>query len=153
MRYEAVLGQVLRDVRLHAGLALTDCVAVLTAANLSQVENGLAVIQIESLVGLCEVLGVAPSDVFLLVEARRSGLSIEDQIAVSTARLGALLGTSSLAQVAPVDAVRTIARQRRDNVRAQVMLMQREGLHKQEVARRLGVTVRTVQRHWPKDDE
>lgn len=153
MRYEAVLGQVLRDVRLQAGLALTDCVAVLTAANLSQIENGLAVIQIESLVGLCEVLGVAPSDVFLLVEARRSGLSIEDQIAVSTARLGALLGTSSLAQVAPVDAVRTIARQRRDNVRAQVMLMQREGLHKQEVARRLGVTVRTVQRHWPKDDE
>lgn len=153
MRYEAVLGQVLRDVRLQAGLALTDCVAVLTAANLSQVENGLAVIQIESLVGLCEVLGVAPSDVFLLVEARRSGLSVEDQIAASTARLGALLGTSSLAQVAPVDAVRTIARQRRDNVRAEVMRMQREGLHKQEVARRLGVTVRTVQRHWPKDDE
>lgn len=153
MRYEAVLGQVLRDVRLQAGLALTDCVAVLTAANLSQIENGLAVIQIESLVGLCEVLGVAPSDVFLLVEARRSGLSVEDQIAVSTARLGALLGTSSLAQVAPVDAVRTIARQRRDNVRAEVMRMQREGLHKQEVARRLGVTVRTVQRHWPKGDE
>lgn len=150
MRYEAVLGQVLRDVRLQAGLALTDCVAVLTAANLSQIENGLAVIQIESLVGLCEVLGVAPSDVFLLVEARRSGLSVEDQIAVSTARLGALLGTSSLAQV---DAVRTIARQRRDNVRAEVMRMQREGLHKQEVARRLGVTVRTVQRHWPKGDE
>lgn len=153
MRYEAVLGQVLRDVRLQAGLALTDCVTVLTAANLSQIENGLAVIQIESLVGLCEVLGVAPSDVFLLVEARRSGLSVEDQIAVSTARLGALLGTSSLAQVAPVDAVRTIARQRRDNVRAEVMRMQREGLHKQEVARRLGVTVRTVQRHWPKGDE
>ena len=150
MRYEAVLGQVLRDVRLQAGLALTDCVTVLTAANLSQIENGLAVIQIESLVGLCEVLGVAPSDVFLLVEARRSGLSVEDQIAVSTARLGALLGTSSLAQV---DAVRTIARQRRDNVRAEVMRMQREGLHKQEVARRLGVTVRTVQRHWPKGDE
>lgn len=153
MRYEAVLGQVLRDVRLQAGLALTDCVAVLTAANLSQIENGLAVIQIESLVGLCEVLGVAPSDVFLLVEARRSGLSVEDQIAVSTARLGALLDTSSLAQVATVDAVRTIARQRRDNVRAEVMRMQREGLHKQEVARRLGVTVRTVQRHWPKGDE
>lgn len=153
MRYEAVLGQVLRDVRLQAGLALTDCVAVLTAANLSQIENGLAVIQIESLVGLCGVLGVAPSDVLLIVEARLSGLRVEEQIAVSTARLGTLLGTGSLALAAPVDAVRTIARQRRDNVRAEVMRMQREGLHKQEVARRLGVTVRTVQRHWPKGDE
>ena len=153
MRYEAMLGRVLRDVRLHAGLALTDCVSVLTAANLSQVENGLAVIKMETLVGLCEVLGVAPSDVLLIVEARLSGQSIEEQIAVSSARLGKLLATGNLALDTPVDAVRTIARQRRNNVRAEVMRMQREGLHKQEVARRLGVTVRTVQRHWPKGDE
>lgn len=49
MRYEAVLGQVLRDVRLQAGLTLTDCNEALSVANLSQVENGLAVIKIESL--------------------------------------------------------------------------------------------------------
>ena len=153
MRFEAVLGQVLRDVRLQAGLALTDCVAVLSVANLSQVEHGLAVIKIETLVGLCEVLGVAPSDVFLIVEARLSGLSVEEQIAVSSTRLGTLLANGSLNLVAPVDAVRTIARRRKDNVRAEVMRMKREGLHKQEVARRLGVTVRTVQRHWPKGDE
>ena len=153
MRFEAVLGQVLRDVRLQAGLALTDCVAVLSVANLSQVENGLTVIKIETLVGLCEVLGVAPSDVFLIVEARLSGLSVEEQIAVSSARLGTLLANGSLSLVAPVGAVRTIARQRKDSVRAEVMRMQREGLHKQEVARRLGVTVRTVQRHWPEGEE
>lgn len=153
MRYEAVLGQVLRDVRLQAGLTLTDCSEALSVANLSQVENGLAVIKIESLVGLCEVLGVAPSDVFLIVEARRSGLSVDEQIAVSAARLGRLLGTGRLGGVAQDDVVRAITRQKKDSTRATVMRMQREGLHKEEVARRLGVTLRTVQRHWPKGAE
>lgn len=152
MRYEAVLGQVLRDVRLHAGLALTDCVSVLTAANLSQVENGLAVIKIETLVGLCEVLGVAPSDVLLIVEARLSGLSIDDQIAMSSARLSRLLPTGCPDPHVRPGVVRNMRRQKADTTHAAVMQMQREGLHKGEVAERLGVTLRTVQRHWPKGE-
>ena len=153
MRYEAELGQVLRDVRLQAGLALTDCVAVLTAANLSQVENGLAVIKIETLVRLCRVLRVAPSDVFLMVEARLSGLSIDDQIAVSSARLSRLLPAGCPDPDVRPDVMRNMRRQKADTTHAAVVQMQREGLHKREVAERLGVTLRTVQRHWPKGEE
>lgn len=153
MRYEAVLGQVLRDIRLHAGLALTDCVTALSAANLSHVENGLAVIQIETLIGLCDLLGIAPSDVFLIVEARLSGLSIDEQIAVSAARLGGLLPAGSPDPSIRTGVVRNMRRQKANTTHAAVMQMQREGLHKGEVAERLGVTLRTVQRHWPKGEE
>jgi transcriptional regulator with XRE-family HTH domain len=152
MRYEAVLGQVLRDIRLLAGLALTDCVTALSAANLSQVENGLAVIKIETLVGLCDVLGVAPSDVLLIVEARLSGRSIDEQIAVSTTRLGGLLPTGCPDPGVRPGVVRNMRRQKADTTHAAVMQMQREGLNKGEIAERLGVTLRTVQRYWPKGE-
>ncbi|WP_446895993.1 hypothetical protein, partial [Citrobacter sp. VF227] len=84
------------------------------------------------------MLGVAPSDVFLIVEARRSGLSVDEQIAVSAARLGRLLGTGRLGGVAQDDVVRDMQRQKANSARAAVMRMQREGLHKEEIARRLG---------------
>lgn len=150
MQYERALGRVLRDIRLQAGLTRAECNEALSIAKLSQVENGLAVIRIETLVGLCAVLGVAPSDVFLAVEAYCSGRSIEEQLVVSNKRVKALLSAGRLDPVAQGDAMRGIRGQKADVTRASVMRMQGEGLNKQEVARKLGVTVRTVQRHWVK---
>jgi hypothetical protein len=57
MRFERALGRVLRDIRLQAGLTRAECNEALSIAKLSQVENGQAVIKIETLVGLCGLLG------------------------------------------------------------------------------------------------
>ncbi|WP_422588806.1 helix-turn-helix domain-containing protein [Pseudomonas sp.] len=150
MRIERALGRVLRDIRLQAGLTRAECNEALSIAKLSQVENGQAVIKIETLVGLCAVLGVAPSDVFLAVEAYCSGRRIEEQLVVSNTRVKALLSAGRFDSVTQDDARRGIRGQKADVTRDSVMRMQAEGLSKEEAARRLGVTLRTVQRHWVK---
>jgi len=152
MRYEKALGRVLRDIRLKAGLTRAECNEALSIAKLSQVENGQAVIKIESFVDLCTVLGVAPSDVFLVVEAYCSGRSIEEQLVVSNKRIKALLSVGRFDPVTQDDAIRGIRGQRADVTRDSVERMQAEGMSKYEVARKLGVTVRTVQRYWVKSE-
>lgn len=150
MLYEKVLGRVLRDIRLQAGIARSECVEVLTIANLSQVENGLAAIRVDTLVGLCEVLGVALADVLLVVEARLSGLRVEEQIAVSSERIGALLEAGRLDPVVGDDVKRGVRGQKADNTCDSVRRLQREGLTKEEVIRKLGVGRSTVYRYWEK---
>ncbi|MBK3760481.1 transcriptional regulator (plasmid) [Pseudomonas sp. FeN3W] len=148
MRLEKVLGQVLRDARLQAGLTRTECGEVLHISNLSQIENGQTLPRIDTLAALCKVLGVAPSDVLLVVEARCSGLDVEEQIVLSNKRLRALLSAGRFESVVQEDALRGIRGRKADSTRDSVKRMQGEGLQKDEIARRLGVTLRTVQRYW-----
>lgn len=152
MRFERALGRVLRDIRLQAGLTRAECNEALSIAKLSQVENGQSVIRIETLVGLCGVLGVVPSDVFLAVEAYCSGRSIEEQLVVSNKRIKALLSAGRFDPVTQDDAKRGIRGQKAEATRGSVQRMQTEGLSKDEVSRKLGVTLRTVQRYWVMDD-
>lgn len=150
MSYEKVLGEVLRGIRLQVGLTRGSCGEVLSIPNMRKVENGQAVIKINTLVALCEVLGVEPSHVLLVVEARRAGLDIEEQIGASNKKFRALLSAGRFEPVAQKDTLRGIRGQKADSTRDAVMQMQGEGLHKEEIARRLGVTLRTVQRYWDK---
>lgn len=148
MRFEKALGRVLRDIRLQAGLTRAECNEALSIAKLSHVENGQSVIRIETLVGLCEVLGVALSDVFLAVEAYCSDRSIEEQLVVSNKRIKALLSAGRLDRVTLDDARRGIRGRKAEATRDSVQRMQAESLSKDEIARKLGVTLRTVQRYW-----
>lgn len=153
MRFEKALGRVLRDIRLQTGLTRAECNEALSIAKLSQVENGQSVIKIETLVGLCGVLGVAPSDVFLAVEASCSGRSIEEQLVVSNKRIKALLSAGRFDPVTQDGARRGIRGQKAEATRDSIHRMQAEGLSKDEAARKLGVTLRTVQRYWTKGEE
>lgn len=150
MEFEKVLGQVLRDVRLQAGLTRTECGELLHIANLSKVENGQTLLRIDTLAALCKLLGVALSDVLTVVEARLSGHSVEEQIALSNKRLGDLLSAGRFEPIAQVDALRGIRGQKADATREAVMRLQREGLRKDEIVRKLGIGLRTVQRYWAK---
>lgn len=152
MRHEKVLGRVLRDIRLQAGLSLSDCSDALSVANLSQVENGLVAIRIDTLVRLCEVLGVALGDVALVVEARLSGLDVDEQVAVTSERIGALLEAGRLDPVTDEDVSRGVNGQRADSTRESVVRLQREGLGKEEIARKLGIGRSTVYRYWSRDE-
>lgn len=152
MGFERVLGQVLRDVRLQAGLSRTECAERIHKANLSKIENGQTLPRIDTLAALCELMGLALADLFLIVEARQSGRSLEEQIALSNRRLGALLSAGRLEPVAADDAVRGVRGQKADATRFAVITLQAEGLSKEEIARKLGAGLRTVQRYWVKDE-
>lgn len=153
MMFEKVLGQVLRDIRLQAGLTRIECGEILHIANLSKVENGQTLLRIDTLVALCEVLGVALSDVLLVVEARSSGRSVEEQLGLSNKRIRALLSAGRFEQVAADDVGRGIRGQKADSTRDSVIRLQGEGVSKEEIARKLGVGRRTVYRYWCKGEE
>lgn len=152
MGFEKVLGQVLRDVRLQAGLSRTECAERIHKANLSRIENGQTLPRLDTLAALCELLGVALSDLLLIVEARQSGRSIEEQIAVSSGRLEEMLRVGRFEPVAADDAIRGVRGRKADATRFAVITLQAEGLSKEEIARKLGAGLRTVQRYWVKDE-
>ena len=150
MIYEKVLGEVVRDIRLRAGLTHVACAEVINASHLRQIEKGLAVIRVDTLVALCGVLGVAPSQVLLVVEARCAGQGVEAHLAASNKRLRALLDSGRLEPFSQEDVVRGIRGQKADATRDETRRLQSEGLSKAEIARKLDVTVRTVERYWIK---
>jgi len=150
MSYEKVLGGVVRDIRLRSGLTHDAFVEVINATHLRQIEKGLTVIRVDTLVALCGVLGVSPSQVLLVVEARRAGKGVEEHLAASNKRLLALLDAGCLEPFSQEDAARGIRGQKADATRDETRRLQSDGWSKAGIARKLGVTVRTVERYWIK---
>ncbi|MNG35323.1 hypothetical protein D3C84_1220300 [compost metagenome] len=60
----------------------------------------------------------------------------------------ALLNAGRLNPVAADDAIRGVRGQKADSTRDAVLRLQGEGLSKEEVAKKLDVGLRTVQRYW-----
>lgn len=150
MGYEQVLGEVIRDVRLQAGLTHLACAEVINGAHLRQIEKGKSAIKIDTLVALCGVLGVTPSQLLLVVEARLANKDVEVHLAANAAQLRSLIYAGRFERVAPEDAARGIRGRKADETRDETRRLQADGLTKPEIARRLGVTVRTVDRYWAK---
>lgn len=148
MSYEKVLGAVVRDIRLRAGLTHDACGEVINATHLRQIEKGLASVRIDTLVALCKALGVSPSQLLLVVEARSAGEEVEGQLAVNNRQIRMLLEAGRFEPVPQEDAVRGIRGLKADATRNETHRLQAEGLSKTEIARQLGVTVRTVERYW-----
>ncbi|MHA5498465.1 helix-turn-helix domain-containing protein [Pseudomonas aeruginosa] len=152
MSYEKVLGEVLRDIRLRAGIPYEGLAGIISERNLRAIEIGHSISKLTTLIDLCEAFGITPSQVLMAVEARQSGRGVEEQIAVSNKRLMELLHAGRLEPVAADDAVRGVRGQKADATRSAVIALQAEGLSKDEIARKLGVVLRTVQRYWVKDE-
>ncbi len=150
MGYEKVLGEVIRDVRLHSGLTHETCAAFINSSHLRDVEKGLTDIGVGLLVELCELLGVAPSQLLLVVEARCAGHRVEGYLASSNKKLRGLLDEGRFEPVPLEAAMRGIRGQKADATRDGVRQLQTEGLSKPEIAKKLGVSVRTIRRYWEK---
>ncbi|WP_036993691.1 helix-turn-helix domain-containing protein [Metapseudomonas furukawaii] len=150
MGYEKALGEVIRDLRLQAGLTHDACAEVITRSHLRQVEKGLSVLKIDMLMALCSLLGVTPSQLLLVVEARLANHSVEEHLTESIKRLHSLIDAGRFDRVAPEDAARGIRGRKADETRDETRRLQAEGFKKPEIARRLGVTVRTIDRYWTK---
>src|SRR3546814_18257601 len=87
MSYEKVLGEVVRDVRLRAGLTHEACAEVVNATHLRQIEKGLAAVSIDTLVALCGVLGVSPNQLLLVADARSAGQAVEEHLSANTQQI------------------------------------------------------------------
>lgn len=150
MGYEQVLGEVIRDVRLQAGLTYDACAEVINRSHLHLLEKGLYAIKIDTLMALCGVLGVTPSQMLLVVEARLANQGVEEHLAASIAQFRSLIDAGRFERVAPEDAARGIRGRKADETRDETRRLQADGCTKPEIARRLGVTVRTINRYWVK---
>lgn len=153
MSYEKVLGEVVRDIRLRAGLTHEACADVINATHLRQIEKGLAAVRIDTLVALCGVLGVSPGQLLLVADARSAGEGVEEHLGANNKQIRLLLEAGRFDPVSPEDAARGIRGLKADATRNETFRLQAEGFSKTEIARQLGVTVRTVERYWTKPPE
>jgi transcriptional regulator with XRE-family HTH domain len=147
MSFQKVLGEVLRNVRLRNDISHEDLAGVINASHLRKVEKGLAMIKLDSLATLCKALGLNPSQVLLVVEARLSGHSVEAYLAVNTHQLRKQLSAGMFNLIPSLTASQGIRGQKAMFVRSEVPRLQAAGLTNAEVAKKLCVSVRTVQRY------
>lgn len=154
MEYLEALGQVLREIRVDAGLRREDCLRALSREYLASVERGRQAISIAKLRSLCECLGVAPSLVLFAVEARLAALGLEDYQATQEHMIKAYIATKKLRNEDGAKANLGVRGRQAERNRRAVQSLKLEGLTKIEVARKLGIGTTTVDRHWhfTKDD-
>ncbi|MCY1305451.1 hypothetical protein D9M70_552580 [compost metagenome] len=96
------------------------------------------------------MLGVSPSQLLLVAEARSVGQEVEEHLGANNKQIRLLLEAGRFEPVTSKDAARGIRGQKADATRDETRRLQAEGLSKADIARQLGVTVRTVERYWVK---
>ncbi|CRM19243.1 transcriptional regulator [Pseudomonas sp. 35 E 8] len=150
MGFQPTLGQVLRELRVAAGLTREACAEVLSRPHLARVEQGQQAITAIKLHSLCELLEVPTSQVLLAVEARLQGVDLDDYKASWDIRADHLIGSGRLGSSPVGSAVRGVRGKRADETMEAVRKLQAEGHPKMLVVRQLGVSRSTVDKYWLK---
>lgn len=151
MGFQPTLGQVLRELRVEAGLTREACAEVLSRPHLAKVEQGQQAITAIKLHSLCELLGVPTSQVLLAVEARLRGIDLKAYKASWDVQVESLIGAGRLRSSPQESAARGVRGKRADETMEAVRKLQAEGLAKMVVVRQLGVSRSTVDKYWLKD--
>ena len=150
MDYLEALGQILREVRVAAGLSRESCAQVLNRDHLAKVEQGRQAISVLKFNSLCEYLGISQSLVLTAVEARLVGIELKAYRCQQEADFSRLVEGGVLSDVVKPEAIRGVRGKRADDNRLAIQALQAEGLPKMEVVRRLGLSRATVDRYWVK---
>jgi transcriptional regulator with XRE-family HTH domain len=153
MEYREALGQVLREIRVAAGLRREDCSAAVSREYLASVERGQRSISIEKLHSICDCLGITPSLVLFAAEARLAALSLEDYRTRQDHQIRAHVDAERLRNTADTKVHEGVRGKRAEITRKSIQALKAEGSTKTEVARRLGVGLSTVDRYWLKADK
>ncbi|MDD1965915.1 helix-turn-helix domain-containing protein [Pseudomonas putida] len=150
MEFQPTLGQVLRELRVAAGLTREACAEVLSRPHLAKVEQGQQAITAIKLHSLCELFGIPTSQVLLVVEARLRGVDLDDYKASWDVQVDRLIGSGGLVSSPQESAVRGVRGKRADETMGAVRKLQAEGLAKMMVVRQLGISRSTVDKYWVK---
>ena len=148
MDYLEALGQVLREIRVDAGLRREDCLRALSREYLAAVERGRQSISIAKLRSLCECLGVTPSLVLFAAEARLAALKLEEYQATQERMINEYIASKTLRNEDGAAATHGIRGRLAEKTRKAVQSLKLEGLTKIEIARKLSIGTTTVDRHW-----
>lgn len=150
MDYLEALGQVLREVRVAAGLSREGCAQVLNRDHLAKIEQGRQAISVFKFNLLCEHLGVSHSLVLTAVEARLAGVELNAYRSRQEDEFQRLAGEGVLSSSVNLGALRGVRGRRADDNRSAIRALQAEGLAKMEVVRALGLSRATIDRYWLK---
>ena len=148
MEYLEALGQVLREIRVDAGLRREDCLRALSREYLGAVERGRQSISIAKLRSLCECLGVMPSLVLFAAEARLGALKLDEYQATQERMITEYIADKKLRNDEGAAANQGVRGRQAEKNRKAVQSLKLEGLTKIEIARKLGIGTTTVDRHW-----
>ena len=152
MEYREALGQVVREIRVAAGLRREDCSAAVSREYLASVERGQRSISIQKLHSLCDCLGITPSLVLFAAEARLANLGLAEYRARQDHQIRAHIDAERLRNTADTKAHEGVRGKRAESTRKSIRDLQAGGYTKTEVVRKLGVGRSTVDRHWIKAD-
>ncbi len=152
MEYLEALGQTLREIRVAAGLSREDCSRVMNRDYLANIERGQQAVTITKFRSLCECLGIKPSLVLFIAEARQEGLNLEDYRASQETQFNGHVMAEKLGGEANDRASQGVRGKRAEDNRKAIRSLQSEGLTKGEIVRRLGVGRTTVDRYWQKSN-
>ncbi|WP_417787880.1 helix-turn-helix domain-containing protein [Stutzerimonas xanthomarina] len=145
--FNIALGGVLRDLRLKCGLAGDDVVRVVTRANLHHIESGAAQVGLSALRELCRMYGVSASHVIAVAEARSKRGGLRENVAKTCDELKASVAAGRFDPMSEAGVEHGLKALRKAQLQAQVKELARDGHPNSEIAKRLGISVRTVQRH------
>lgn len=148
MDHQQTLGQLLKELRVSAGLTREACAEVLSRDHLAKVEQGRQGITVGKMQALCELLGVAPSLVFFAVETRLAGVSLERCKHKWNDELEALILNGRLNAELQSGAHRGVRGKRAAETCEAVGKLQAQGMAKMQIVRELGVARSTVDRYW-----
>jgi len=150
MGYLETLGQVLREIRVTAGLSRESCAQVLNRDHLAKIEQGRLAISVLKLKALCEYLNVSQSLVLTTVEARLVGVDLETYRTQQTTEFKRQILTGALKSEIDLGSFRGVRGKRAEDNRVAVQALQAEGLAKMAIVRKLGISRATVDRYWVK---
>lgn len=151
MDYLQVLGQIIRELRVGAGLSREACSGVLNRDHLAKVEQGRQALTLVKFKSLCDLLNASPSQVLFTVEARLSAASLDAYQVRWEQQIREMSATGRLHSEAQDAAAKGVRGKRADETRDAVRKLQAEAKSKMEVVRQLGIARSTVDRYWLKD--
>lgn len=148
MDYLQALGQILRELRVSAGLTRDACGEVISPDHLAKVEQGRQALTLPKFNALCGLLLVSPSQVLFTLEARLASASMDEYQQQWQLLLRAALTDGRLNSDVQKAAARGVRGKRADETGAAVRELQAQGMRKMEVVRQLKIGRSTVDRYW-----
>lgn len=144
MTYEKALGRAIRELRLNARMTRDACEEAVTRAHLAKIELGNSPVQFKTLMAICELLKVSPAQLLLLVESRLAGTSVRE-LGIANIRAIEAIPLNELSPDAITAGIRGL---KADEKRQRIEVLRAQGMKKTQIARKLGIAVRTVDRYW-----
>lgn len=141
------LGNVLKELRLRSGLTGDQLDHILTRAYLAKVEAGQVQPGLTIVRKLCETYGTQLSFTLIAVEARLARIPLQERAKQVLGECENHVLTSCVSDENEVDLEKPIRTSRLEKLKAEIRQLSSQGQSNADIARKLGVSQRTVRRY------